>query len=161
MTYRIEGLPRAPFQPLFDLSDQELAERGARSLTATRSDEAPCRVSLRDADAGERLILAHHAHLTDPSSPYRSGGPIFVREAAEEADMEPEAVPGMLRRRPLSVRVYDRSNMMIQGELIEGAELDRTLRRWFETSQVETVHIHFAPRGCYLAKAVRSGAAPA
>lgn len=155
MTYRIEALPVEPFTPLFDLSDAELAEVGARRWTATHAGLAPCRVSLQDADAGERLILVNHAHLTDPTSPYRASGPIFVREAAAQAEPQPDAVPEMLSRRPLSIRVYDRRNMMIQGEVIAGADLDAVLRRWFATPEVETVHVHFAPRGCYLARAVR------
>lgn len=155
MTYRIEALPVEPFAPLFDLSDVELTTLGARRWTATASGLAPCRVSLKDAEAGERLVLVHHAHLTDPSSPYRASGPIFVREAAERAEPEPDTVPDMLSRRPLSIRVYDHRNMMIQGEVIAGADLDAALRRWFATPEVETVHVHFAPRGCYLARAVR------
>ena len=59
MTYRIKALPVEPFQPLFDLSDAELAAVGARRWTATHAGLAPCRVSLQDADAGERLILPH------------------------------------------------------------------------------------------------------
>ena len=155
MTYQIQALPLAPFAPLFGLSDQELAAVGARRWTATHSGLAPCRVSLRDADAGERLILVTHAHLTDPSSPYRASGPIFVREAALETTPAVDEAPDMLTRRPLSIRVYDSRSMMIQGEVIDGADLDAALRRWFAEPAVETVHIHFAPRGCYLARAVR------
>ncbi|MBX9576308.1 MAG: DUF1203 domain-containing protein [Caulobacteraceae bacterium] len=155
MTYRIEALPVEPFAPLFDLSDAGLAAVGARRWTADQPGRAPCRVSLKDADAGERLILVNHAHLTDSSSPYRASGPIFVREAAVRAEPEPDTVPDMLSRRPLSIRVYDRRNMMIQGEVIAGAELDAALRRWFATPEAETVHVHFAPRGCYLARAIR------
>ena len=102
-------------------------------------------------------MLVNHAHLTDPTSPYRASGPIFVREDAVPAAPQPDTVPGMLTRRPLSIRVYDRRSMMIEGQVIDGADLDAALRRWFEEPTVETVHIHFAPRGCYLARAVRQG----
>jgi len=157
MTYQIEALPLEPFAPLFPLSDGELATVGARRWTATHSGLAPCRVSLQDAEAGERLVLVNHAHLTDPSSPYRASGPIFVREDAVLAAPEPDTVPEMLTRRPLSIRVYDARNMMIQGEVIDGTDLDGALHRWFAEPAVEAVHIHFAPRGCYLARAVREG----
>lgn len=155
VTYQIEALPLAPFAPLFPLSDQDLAAAGARRWTATQAGLAPCRVSLKDADAGERLILVNHAHLTDPASPYRASGPIFVREDAVEAAPAVDAVPDMLTRRPLSIRVYDAASMMIQGEVIDGPDLDAALHRWFAEPRVEVVHIHFAPRGCYLARAVR------
>ncbi|MCA3717032.1 MAG: DUF1203 domain-containing protein [Brevundimonas sp.] len=158
MTYRIEALPIEPFTPLFAMSDAELADVGARRWVADQPGRAPCRVSLTDADAGERLILVNHAHLTDPTSPYRASGPIFVREAAVEADPVDGPAPEMLRRRPLSLRVYDRRNMMIEGEgeVIEGTGLDGRLAHWFAHPGVVQVHIHFSARGCYLARAVRN-----
>jgi hypothetical protein len=157
MTYQIEPLPLAPFAPLFALSDAELADVGARRWTDDLGGRAPCRVSLCDAEAGDRLILVNHAHLTDPTSPYRASGPIFVREAATEAAPGSDVVPEMLTRRPLSIRIYDAANLMIDGEVIAGADLDGRLQHWFAYPKTERVHIHFAPRGCYLARAVRAG----
>jgi hypothetical protein len=147
MTYRIEALPLEPFTAYFAMTDAELAEVGARRWVADAPGRAPCRVSLQDADAGEALML-------DPASPYRASGPIFVRETAVRAEPAAEA-PEMLRKRPLSLRVYDRRNIMIDGQVIEGADLDDRLAEWFQNPAVEQAHIHFAPRGCYLARAVR------
>ncbi len=155
MTYRIEALPLDPFTAYFAMSDAELAAAGARRWVADAPGRAPCRVSLRDAEAGEALVLVNHAHLTDPGSPYRASGPIFVREAATEAQPVNGTAPEMLTKRPLSLRIYDRRNMMIEGLVIAGSELDDTLSDWFARPGVEQVHIHFAPRGCYLARAVR------
>ena len=87
MTYRILPLPLAPFAPLFPLDDDALLALGGRRMTADAPNSAPCRVSLIDAAPGERLILLNHTHLDAPSSPYRGGGPIFVREAAVEAEL--------------------------------------------------------------------------
>lgn len=157
MTYQIEPLPLAPFKSLFALDDEELAALGARRWVADAPGRAPCRVSLKDAEAGDRLILLHHTHLTDPASPYRAGGPIFVREKAAEATPAPGEVPSMLSRRPLSIRIYDARNMMIDGEVIDGADLDARLTHWFGQRLTHQVQIHFAPRGCYLARAIRPG----
>ena len=155
MTYRIEALPLAPFVPFLSMSDSELAAVGARRWVADQPGRAPCRVSLRDADAGERLVLVNHAHLTDPTSPYRASGPIFVREAAVEAGSVEGPVPEMLAKRPLSLRIYDARKMMIEGEVIDGRNLDDRLTAWFDHPVTDQVHIHFAQRGCYLARAVR------
>ena len=155
MTYQIEPLPRALFTSLFALSDAELADVGARRWTDDLGGRAPCRVSLRDAEPGDRLILVNHAHLTDPTSPYCAAGPIFVREAAIEADLDPDHAPEMLTRRPLSIRVYDAASMMMEGEVIDGGDLDARLHHWFAHPKTHQVHVHFAPRGCYLARAVR------
>ncbi|MFW2341045.1 DUF1203 domain-containing protein [Brevundimonas sp.] len=160
MTYQIQSLPREPFTSLFSMSDEELFAVGARRWVADAPGRAPCRISLVDADAGDRLVLLHHQHMTDSRTPYRAGGPIFVREVAEEARPEPGEVPPMLAKRPLSIRIYDARNMMIEGEVIEGADLDARLTHWFGNRHTAQVHIHFAPRGCYLARAVRAGTWP-
>src|SRR3546814_6946529 len=57
MTYAITGLSPEPFAPLFEMSDAELAARGARRVTADADRGFPCRISLEDARAGEELIL--------------------------------------------------------------------------------------------------------
>lgn len=155
MTYRIHGLPLAPFRALFDLSDAELEASGARRIVAGSPNSAPCRVSLIDAEPGERLVLVSHRHLDADASPYRSEGPIFVREAAAEAMPVEDVVPDMLAHRLLSARAYDPAAMMIDAEVMEGGELDGWLRRAFSNPDVDVVHVHTARRGCYLAEAAR------
>ncbi|WP_428151988.1 DUF1203 domain-containing protein [Brevundimonas sp.] len=155
MTYRIEPLPLSPFLPLFVMDAAALQAVGARRMIAEAPTSAPCRVSLTDAVPGEALILAHHDHLTDPSSPYRAGGPVFVRETAVEAAPLIDAIPDMLGRRLLSARVYDGAAMMLDADMVEGADLDARLRDWFADPAVDQVQIHTARRGCYMARAVR------
>lgn len=156
MTYAIRPLPLAPFQPLFALSDDDLQTRGARRMVAETPNSAPCRVSLEDAAPGERLILVNHAHLEAERSPYRATGPIFVREQATEAPPAMAIVPDMLARRLLSVRIYDADWMMIDADVVEGADLDDRLRLWFDEPATSAVHIHTARRGCFLAEAIRA-----
>jgi hypothetical protein len=156
MTYRIEALPLEPFRPLFALDDAELEAIGARRMIASTPNSAPCRVSLADAEPGEALILVNHVHLDAPGSPYRAGGPVFVRETATEAAPIIDAVPEVLSRRLLSVRTYDADGLMLDADVVEGADLDTRLRAWFGQPDVTEIHIHTARRGCYLARAVRA-----
>ena len=156
MSFRIHPLPLAGFRPLFAMSDAELEAIGARRMIADTPNSAPCRVSLADAEPGERLILVNHRHLDDPSSPYRSGGAVFVRETAVEADLQPGVVPEQLRRRLLSVRVYDADWMMSDADVVEGADLAERLDLWFADPATARIHVHTARRGCYLAEASRA-----
>ncbi|WP_029415656.1 DUF1203 domain-containing protein [Brevundimonas bacteroides] len=156
MTYRIEPLPLEPFQPLFALDDAELEAIGARRMIASTPNSAPCRVSLADAEPGEALILVNHVHLDAPGSPYRGGGPVFVREIATEAAPIADAVPEVLSRRLLSVRTYDAHGLMLDADVVEGANLAARLIDWFDDPRTHEVHIHTARRGCYLARAVRN-----
>jgi len=156
MTYAIQALPLAPFAPLFALSDAALIALGARRMIADSPHSAPCRVSLVDADPGDRLILTHHLHLDAPASPYRAGGPVFVRETAVEAAPVIGAVPDLLGRRLLSARVYDADGMMTDADVVEGKDLDARLRLWLADPVTAQVQLHTARRGCYLARAVRT-----
>ena len=44
MAYRIEGLPYQAFAGLFDLSDEDLENRGMKRVVATSDRGFPCRV---------------------------------------------------------------------------------------------------------------------
>ncbi|HYD99622.1 MAG TPA: DUF1203 domain-containing protein [Alphaproteobacteria bacterium] len=150
MSFRISGLAAAPFQPLFALGDADLEARGARRQTADAPNSFPCRVTLADAAPGERLILVHHEHQP-ARSPYRAGGPIYVREAAVEPAVLVDAVPDYLRRRLLSLRAYDEAGMMVDGEVAEGAAVEPLIARMLGDPAVAYIHAHFARRGCYAA----------
>lgn len=156
MTFRIHALPLAPFQPLFTLDDPALEAIGARRVIADAPHSAPCRVSLEDAEPGGRLILLNHRHLDAASSPYRSEGPIFVREAATEADLGAGVVPEMLSRRLLSARVYDAEGMMTDADIVEGRDLPGRLDGWFRHQESVIIHLHTARRGCFMAAAGRA-----
>jgi len=156
MIFRIRALPLAPFQPLFALDDPALEAIGARRMIADKPHSSPCRISLTDAEPGERLILLNHRHLDAPSSPYRSEGPIFVREMATEADLAPGVVPDMLSRRLLSARVYDADWMMTDADVVEGRDLAERLTYWFADGHTASIHLHTARRGCFMAAAERT-----
>ena len=156
MTFRIHALPPAPFRPLFDLDDAALLAMGARRMIADAPHAAPCRVSLADAEPGERLLLVSHHHLDAPASPYRGGGPIFVREGAVEATPAAGEVPDMLGRRLLSARVYDADWMMTDADVVEGRDLAGRLAAWFADPAVLRIQLHTARRGCFMATAARA-----
>src|SRR5947199_9307139 len=104
--FRIVGLPLTQFEPLFSLDDNELAQKGARRLIVDSKPGFPCRVSLQDAEIGERVILVPFVHH-DVESPYRASGPIFVRENARQSNLCPSEIPDVVARRVMSVRPYE------------------------------------------------------
>ncbi|MET4684977.1 DUF1203 domain-containing protein [Brevundimonas faecalis] len=155
MTFRITPLPLSSFQSWLALDDAALAERGARRMFAQTPNSAPCRVSLIDAEPGEGLILLNHAHVTAATSPFRATGPIFVRENAVEAAPAVGVLPALLQIRLLSLRAYDRDWMMTDAEVVEGAAAATWLDERLADPLIQTIHIHAARRGCYLAAASR------
>ena len=148
MDYVISGLPLQPFQPLFGLDDATLRERGVVRVVADASPGYPCRITLQDAEPGERLLLLPWKHL-DADTPYRAGGPIFVREAASASAVFRNEIPEQQRSRLLSVRAYDADGWMRDAEVDEGVRLDALIARFFTDPQVAYLHVHNARRGCY------------
>ncbi|MBV8779629.1 MAG: DUF1203 domain-containing protein [Alphaproteobacteria bacterium] len=156
MSFRITGLPAEPFEPLFSLSDVELAERGAvRRIADARQPGYPCRVSLTDSQPGDELILVNYEHHP-VGSPYRMRFAIYVRKGEETYDRIDE-VPEQLRCRTLAVRAFDRDAMMVGWELLEGRELEAAIERLFGDPRAAYLHIHFAAPGCYAARVERAG----
>jgi len=155
MGFRIVGLPEKDFAPLFGLSDDQLARRGAeRRIADARSPGYPCRVSLTDSKPGDELLLVNYEHHP-VSSPYRMRFAIFVRHGEKTYD-EIDQVPEQLRIRQLAVRAFDAEAMMLGWELIDGRELEGTIERLFVDPRAEYLHVHFAAPGCYAAKVTRA-----
>lgn len=148
MDYIVTGLPLAPFQPLFGLGATELRARGIARVTADSTPGYPCRITLQDAEPGESLLLLNWRHLDD-DSPYRSDGPIFVRESAAETCVLRNAIPEQQRSRLLSVRAYDADGWMRDAEVVEGIALEALIERFFADAAVSFLHVHNARRGCY------------
>ncbi|MDG6349498.1 DUF1203 domain-containing protein [Luteimonas sp. 8-5] len=153
MAYVIRGLPAQSFQPLFGLDDAALEARGMRRYVAD-GPGYPCRISLEDAAPGESLILLHWNHL-DADSPYRSAGPIFVRESARPQAAFHNMVPEQQRSRLLSVRAYDAQGWMLDAEVDEGERLEGLIERFFADARTAFLHVHNARRGCYACRVDR------
>jgi hypothetical protein len=153
--FRIVGLSRTQFEPLFSLNEKELAAKGARRMTVDAKPGFPCRVSLEDADIGEQVVLIPFAHH-DVDSPYRASGPIFVREKAREADLSVGEVPEVVSTRTMSVRAYDTNSIMIDGTVVPGSEIKAHIEKLFANPRIEYLHLHNAGAGCFSCKVERA-----
>jgi hypothetical protein len=154
MPFRFRGLSAEPFAPLMALSDAELEVRGMRRMVADAKPGFPCRVSLEDAEPGERLVLLPFEHQP-AHSPYRAAGPIFVREAVQTTFDRLGELPPVLLGRMLSVRAYDKDSMMIDADVVEGSAVEPLLARQFARADTDYIHIHFARHGCYACRVDR------
>ena len=155
-SFRLVGLAAENFEPFFALGDDELAALGARRVVADESPGFPCRVSLADAEVGDELLLLPFEHLS-ARSPYRASGPVFVRARARRAVLEPGVIPPYVTRRLMSVRAYDANDMMVAGEVCEGAGVHATLERLMADGAVAYIHLHNAKRGCFSCRVERVG----
>lgn len=148
MDFRIKGLSPGPFRHLYGLSEEALAAKGVRRYEARENSAYPDRIEMRDAEPGETLLLLNHV-CQPADSPYRATHAIFVREGAEETYDRLNEVPPAMRSRLLSLRGFDTNGMIVDADVVEGAEVERLVERLFANPDVAYIHAHNAKQGCY------------
>jgi len=155
MSFRVLALDAAPFRHLYGLSDAALAAVGVKAYRADRFSGFPCRISLSDAQVGERVLLLNHEHLA-VDTPYRSRHAIFVRDGAERAEPRVGELTPYLRGRLLSVRAFDAADMMSDADVVDGTAAEAVIARMLADPATAYLHVHSAKRGCYLARIERA-----
>ena len=154
MTYAIKGLDPAPYAPLFELDEAELGARGMTRMTVDNPN-FPCRISLRDCDIGDEVILLNHVSH-DGNNPYRASHAIFVSKSATQAADYVDAIPPALERRILSLRAFNTDGMMIDATLAQPGEADIAIRKLFANPAADHIDAHNAIRGCFAARIDRN-----
>jgi hypothetical protein len=155
MEFRLLGLDPAPFTPLYGLDEAALAARGARRMVVDTVPGFPERVEMREADAGEVLLLVNYCHQPAPT-PYRASHAVFVREGAETPYDRVGEVPDVIRRRTVSIRAFDEEGMMGAAELCDGEAAGAAFARLLEDPDAAYLHVHYALRGCYAGRVERA-----
>lgn len=125
--------------------DVDLADPVARSVTA--SGREPCRRCLRNAEAGEKLLLLPY----DPfvvRSPYAGAGPVFVHEGGcEQFEPLPGRISEQVAGRTLALRSYDAAGMMVEHRIVGEAEFVASAGAMLDDG--DYLHAHFASPGCF------------
>ncbi len=153
MNFTVSGLSPEPFVPLYGLSDGELAKRRARRVVVDGSG-FPERIEMRDAEAGETLLLVNFEHQP-ADTPYRSSHAVYVREGATER-WSGDHLPAVMGKRLLSLRAFSADGSMIDADVVEGRDAEPLIERLFGDSSVAYIHAHYAKPGCYAARIDRA-----
>lgn len=148
MAYRITGLPAAPFAPLFGLSDKDLKALGAERVIADAPNSYPDRITMRDAQVGDSLLLLNHQHQP-ANSPYQSSHAIFVLEGATQTYTATNEIPEVMAHRLLSLRGFNAADKIEDGRVVPGAEADAAIRDMLTNEKIHYIHAHNAGHGCY------------
>jgi len=154
MSFQISALSPAQFEPLFELSDEALKQRGMSRFIVDCENGYPDRITLKDANLGDELILLNFEHQPAPTA-YNSKGPIFVSRGGAEPHTLIDTIPDSLSRRMLSFRGYSKGGDMLEGEVIDGKAFRQSIEAFFANENVAYIHVHFASRGCYAARVDR------
>jgi hypothetical protein len=150
MPFTVTGLSPEPFTALFGADETTLAAAGVLRYVADSKPGFACRITLEDAEPGETVLLLNHEHHA--AGPYRARHAIFVREAATAPARYDNAMPPALAGRLLAIRAYDADGMMIDAEVVEGAEAIPLIERFLDNPHAAYLHAHNARRGCFAAR---------
>ena len=153
MHFTVTGLSPKPFEPLFGLSDAELARHRARRVLVD-GPGFPERIEMRDAEPGETLLLVNFQHQT-ADTPYRSSHAVYVREGATET-WSGDHVPEVMLRRLLSLRGFSADGTMVDADVAEGWEAEPVIDRLLGDRRIAYIHAHYAKPGCYAARIDRA-----
>lgn len=146
--FQMVALSETNFSYLFSMNHEELQHIGAVKMIADTKPGYPCRISLKDAEIGDTVILLNYEYHS-VNSPYKSTGPIFVRKDVKMAKFDVNEIPEMLLHRTLSIRGYDCDSMMISARLAEGIDLSEAIDEMFDNIKIAYLHVHNAKPGCY------------
>ena len=150
MNFKISALNVDQFSHLFGQDQDVLAAHGVLRKVVDSEPGFPCRVSLRDAEVGETVLLMNFEHQP-LRTPFRSSHAIFVREWCEQANPGRIEIPKMLRQRLLSVRAFSTAGMIIDADVVEGEHLESLLAQMLSNTETKYIHVHNAKLGCYIA----------
>lgn len=155
MHYIVSGLPVEPYQHLYGLSDQQLAEFGVKRYVADEAPGYPDRIEMRDANIGENLLLLNHTSVPE-NTPYRATHAIFILEGATQTYRGENQIPEVMSSRQISLRGFDQNGMMTDAEIARGEDIERAIHRLFDNPKTTHINAHNAVRGCYSGRIERA-----
>ena len=110
---------------------------------------------MRDLDLGSAALLLNYLHQP-ADTPFRASHAIYVAEGADERFESVDALPEVMRVRPLSLRAFDRRGYLRDAELVDGRDAAGAIERLFADRDVVYLHAHYAKPGCYAARVERA-----
>jgi len=120
------------------------------------SGGAPLRCCLREARAGERVLLIAYTP-SGTAGAYAERGPVFIHAERCAGYLTPGHYPPGLAHRQQVVRAYDRQGRIADGVLVaDGRHAERVIAVLLARPEVELVHLRNVGYGCYNF-AVRAG----
>ena len=118
---------------------------------------APCRHCLRNATAGEEMLLGSY-HLPSPTGIYWTPSPIFLHASDCTAYTAQDEIADIIRTSLISVRAYNAEQTVLYdlGQVAEGPDADAPLARALADPRTSFVNIHTAKPGCLLCRVERA-----
>jgi hypothetical protein len=148
MGYEIHALPTATLDTV-RASGLDASGNPVERVTATGGE--PLRCCLRDATAGEELMLFGYEPPLPPG-PYREVGPVFAHaEPCPGPAGAPGAYPDGWRGRPQVLRAYDERGWIHPATRVhDGSDPEAAIATVLAEPGVVRVHSRNVAYGCYM-----------
>lgn len=147
MTYRIDAIPG---ELLESVRDSGLDVSGNPVERAVAGGGEPLRCCLRDAAAGEELILFGYEPPLPPS-PYRETGAVFAHARACDGPPPGLSYPKDWYGRPQVFRAYDARGWIHPATtVVDGADPEAAIREILADPEVALVHSRNVAYGCFM-----------
>jgi len=118
----------------------------------------PLRCCLRDATAGEELILFGYEPPL-PAGPYREIGPVFAHATACSGPSAVAAYPSDWYGRPQVLRAYDRRGRIHPATRVhDGRDPEAVIAAMLQDPEVVQIHSRNVAYGCFMFTIRRPGA---
>lgn len=121
---------------------------GFPAHTSVGNGDAPCRHCLQIISPRMLQTLFTYDAF-DGQEKLPLPGPVYVHAEACQRYPEDAGFPAALRESPRTLNAYARGRRLVAQEYVEGANVDATLERLFERSDVDYVHVRSTTAGCY------------
>ena len=117
---------------------------------------ALCRLCLQDGDMNvQKHILFSYMPVERNTNPYAEVGPVYVHDSCKEYSEKDVIPPDLKKRKYLTVRGYNTGQWLVAGVMCEGEKVEECIRRMFENTDVQYLHISDAMTGCFFVKVAR------
>ncbi len=147
MSFRITALPAADLERIRSAGEDDFGNR-VELITAT-SGGMPLRCCLRDATAGEQVMLIAYRPSALPG-PYAEVGPVFVHAQACPGYVDRDRYPEGYRGRSQLLRAYDERGRQVENVVVDGSAAERAITDLLGRPGVAFLHSRNLLAGCYM-----------
>jgi hypothetical protein len=113
------------------------------------SGGTPLRCCLREADAGERVVLIAYRPAA-VGGPYAEVGPVFVHAERCDGYAETGRYPQGFRHRQQLLRAYDARGRQVENVIADGVRAELAITDLLRRPDVAFVHSRNVLAGCYM-----------
>lgn len=146
--FRVDAIPAAELDRIraagVDDFGNPLEPRVVRESGGT-----PLRCCLREADAGERVVLIAYRPASI-GGPYAEVGPVFVHADGCEGYAASDRYPEGFRHRQQLLRAYDARGRQVENVVVDGVRAELAISDLLGRADVAFVHSRNVLAGCYM-----------